>query len=265
MKRIASIAIALILAVSFLLAGYSPAQAESGQANFNVTVLTGDATFTAKGASPSSLGAAVFQGENDKFLPVGFPKGEKAFSGNALILSDISYGSQKTCFSFPGYSYGWRGSIYAWGNNAWKALETSIAEGSDGSTSQACTTTYGNGTYALIVYFVKSEAAKPKETCAADLDYDSMELDGFSETFSGIFRFNGSEVPAPGTTFTWKITNLDPAGYFWPLSGSGVIDSFGFANISGVNFSLSSWYVPFSFDLKIFTPECHVYHVDSWW
>jgi len=257
MKRTAIFS--LLIVFSFLLTGFMPAQAVSWSSP-TVVALTGDDSFIATTTDPSML-AGVYKGEKGFYLPTGFPEDDYQFGGNALVLSGVTFGTEKLCFSFPTYNYGWRGSIYQWTGTKWGKLVTIITEGQEGGAAQACATIYGNGTYALLVGFDQKLAPVvkvPVEDCVEDLKISAWEGDilGIHRFY---FMFVGTYQPEIDTPFTWVISNVKPAGYITPLSGSGktIIDEDVPSIVLDGMDTPDANRDPFSFTLKVYTPKCH--------
>ncbi len=117
-----------------------------------VAAISGDTDFVASVTDPLKL-SGTYKNDVGTPVPTGFPAGEIQFGGNGLVLKDVTSGSQSLCFSFPTYRYGWRGSIYQWNGSKWVKLATTITERNEGAPALACTTVYGNGTYALLIGF----------------------------------------------------------------------------------------------------------------
>lgn len=259
---------ALIGVFCSTLVGYSPVNAESGSTGPSVTPLSGDTSFVLRMIAPEKL-AGAYLGPRGYYLPIGFPQGEKQFSGKALEISGINLGTQKTCFPFANYPYGWRGSIYQWNGSSWLLLETTMTAGIEGNPAQACATTYGDGVYALIAGY--SQAFAPKKTvqtdevCIADLDTDGWDTSPSTGTFYLYPFLPGPTTYEEGYPFSWKIEDMQPAGLLSPTSGHG--------SIAGT-FELHSFarqylyfteglFLPgmvFSFTYKMYMPECHVYY-----
>jgi hypothetical protein len=252
------------------LVGYSPVNAASSSPGPSVTQLSGDTSFSFKMIEPGKLEGA-YLGSRGYYLPTGFPQGEKQFSGKALEISGVSLGTQKTCFPFANYPFGWRGSIYQWNGNSWLLLETTVSPGMEGNPAQACAITYGDGVYALITGY--SQALAPKKTvvqiedevCIEDLETDGWDTSPSTGTFYLYPYFPGPTTYEEGYPFTWKIEDIQPAGLLSPTSGHGTIaGTFDFHSYARQSLYFEEGlFLPgivFSFTYKMYMPECHVYY-----
>jgi hypothetical protein len=270
--KLTIIIVALIGVFCSTLVGYSPVNAANSSTGPSVTPLSGDTSFTLGLIEPEKLEGA-YLGPRGYYLPTGFNQGEKQFTGKALEISDVSLGTQKTCFPFASYPYGWRGSIYQWNGTSWVILETAINKGIDGSPAQACTTTYGNGIYALIIGFDSSLAPKKtvqteKEVCIADLEIEYWDTSPSTGTFYLLAFFPGPTTYEDGYPFSWKVEDMQPAGLLSPSSGHGTITgTFDFHSYTQQElYFAEGLFLPgmaFSFTYKMYMPECHVYHFSN--
>lgn len=235
MKRINLIVIAALVASLFLSAYVIPLKSKPDWPAPVVTTLNGDAEYTVTIVNPAQLAGATVGGQGYP-LPVGFPSGEKKFGGDAVIISGVSGGSQSVCFAFPTYTAGWRGSIYQWAGSAWQALSTTFSEGSDGTPELACTTVYGNGTYALLIYFSAADAPVSASAINTSTDDCIMDLRRIGLSFDSPDRTAiqarvGFIGMADGVKYTWVIIEAEPAGVFGalPISGTGT-SQFGYVS-----------------------------------
>jgi hypothetical protein len=192
-------------------------------------------------------------------IPTGFADGQAQFGGKGLVLSGVDYGMQQTCFPFPTYYYGWRGSVYGWDGAKWVKYSTTITEGEDGAVTTACAKTFGNGTYALLVGFnqtlAPAPALPPQEECKTDLHLNYWEW-GPTSAFNLGVMFWGDFQPELGESYNWKIENVKPVNFLTPLSGSGKIVKDEDRNIVSIRDTIhTDWRYPdtaFSFTIKIY-------------
>lgn len=262
MKKVILYMVTAIFVFCFCLNSYSSVYAESGPVGVTVTPLSGETAFKVTAVDLSKF-AGAYATDSGDYQPTGFAKNEAKFASGAFTISGITYGTQTTCVQFANYTYGWRGSIYQWNGAKWQKLGTTFVEGEDGSPAKACATTYGNGTYALIIYF--DEAAAPKADsgqCTADIENYTWEWNSSGDFWAG-FSFTGDYVPELETPFTWKIYNVSPAGFLTPTSGSGTIeelDGYNLAIIRGLRFPAEMFgdtNIGFTIEIKV--GGCHIY------
>jgi hypothetical protein len=260
MKKQISVIITIMFLFSLMVTGITPAEAASWPPPTAVAI-TGDTSFTVTIVDPAKImGASIVDGE--KIYPTGFNQGEVQFGGKALILSGIESGSQQLCFAFPTYSAGWRGNVYQWNGAKWVKMATTIAEGEDGTITKACATSYGNGTYALIISY--TEQAKTLPQC--DMEFGtSLEYDGNE---GSIYEFHWIMGLFPedwlGKKASFKII-VEPSSAAWGpgLSDSGPITVGEPAEPGDYHFwSTKTFFVDMeqmeSWRIHITLPECQV-------
>jgi hypothetical protein len=210
MKKFVPVFIAFAMVFGLLFAGYTPALAAKWDDPV-VTPLTGDTEFTVTLLDPSKVGS--YKGDSGLTIPEGYLDGEEQFGGKLLGLADVGYGTQKLCFAFPAYPFGWRGFIAKWDGAKWVKLETSVTAGKESAPDMACTTIYGNGTYGLIIGY--SEADAPGAPCLLDMTGWNLQYDG------GVHRFYvDMSFVAGGTFVTYRVIGISPAGSI-ELDGAG--------------------------------------------
>lgn len=265
MKRLIVFLMASVMVFSFVLASFSTAEASSGWTNPTVTPLSGDIDFTTKILAPSNAPGTILAA-NGLIYPIGIDEGDRQFGGEILSVSGMDFGAATACFSFPTYSYGWRGSVSKWDGTKWIELVTNVNDGKEGTPS-ACATIYTNGTYGLLIGFDQALAPVKSESCAQDLRYTSMSWDdspGDGYLYSIGLVFTGSNQPTVGDPFTWAISNQTPSSdYLTPVSGSGTVDpdwaDDPYIVISDLFFSGPQ--ADHSFTLRVYTPECHIINI----
>ncbi len=250
-----------IFIFSLFLNNYSSVYADSGPGGVTVTPLSGETNFKITSVDLSRF-AGAYATDNGDYQPTGFAKNEAKFASGAFSISGITYGTQTTCVQFANYAYGWRGSLYQWIGARWQKMPTTFVEGEDGSPAKACATTYGNGTYALIVYYDQAAAPKAKSgECVEDISWYSWDW-GAEGIFNAAFRFTGDYVPEVGTHFKWKISSVSPVDFLTPTSGSGTIellDGVTVAPISGLSFPAEMYgHTNIAFTIEIQVGGCHI-------
>lgn len=261
MKKSMVIFITAFIIASFFLSGYLAPKPNTDWPDPTAAPLTGDLVFSMKVIPPTSL-PGTYIGREGMILPTGFPEGEVQIGGKGLALLDVSDGSEQVCFPLPTYNYGWRGSVYEWNGSKWEKFATTTTVGVDGAITMACAKVYGNGTYALLINFDEKLAPvvekSSNEICLSDMLVTEMEW-GSDRIFSVGGRFTGDFQPETGSTFTWKVKSTSPSGFFAPTSGTGSV-----FNEEGTAIALiwrkittDSYPGNFSFEIKIYTPECH--------
>jgi hypothetical protein len=232
MKRINVLVIMVLAASLFLSASVLPARVNTTWSDPVVTTLSGDETYTVSTASPASL-AGAFIGNGGYPLPVGFNEGDRQFGGDALIIKNVSFGTELACFAFPTYSAGWRGAIYQWTGSAWNALATSFIDASDGSGVLGCATIFGNGTYALLVYFSPANAPVADSAAVINTSVEDCTMDarltgwGFGPDRESLQMYVTYPGIVNGVKHTWVIIEAEPVGVFGtlPISGTGTSGS----------------------------------------
>jgi hypothetical protein len=231
MKKVALVSVVALLFSLLLSAFVAPPKNNNKWPDPTVTVLSGDTEYTVTLLGTDKL-AGAFKGASGFPVPSGFHDGDKQFGGKALTISGVSYGSERVCFALPNYAYGWRGSVYQWNSTSWTALATDIIEGKDGAATLACSTVYGNGTYALLVAFDISKAkTKPTSAPVGDGCIHDISSAGWGRgdtlaTFG--FKIRGA-ASLDGVSANWTISETTPALAFGTpsISGTSIFQSWG--------------------------------------
>ncbi len=263
MKRSVVLIVMIALLASIFLTGFVIPGGGVNWGDPTTMPIMGDTAFIAKVVDPSSL-PGTYIGAGGYPLPSGFIEGDAQFGGKGLVLSGVDFGLQQTCFPFPTYYYGWRGSVYGWDGAKWVKYTTTITEGQDGAITTACAKTFGNGSYALLVGFnqalAPAPALPPEEECTSDLGMSYWEW-GPTFLFNVGVRFTGTFQPELGQPYTWKIENVKPVNFLTPLSGSGKTAKEDDENIVSIRDTIytDGGYpdTSFSFTIKVYIPDCH--------
>jgi hypothetical protein len=172
MKKIVLLGTTCVFLLAVFFINLGPANAASLPAP-TATSISGDQVFTVKVISTSSL-PGITTTSNGLVVPAGFPQGEKQFEGDALVLSDFSYGTVTTCFPVNAVNQGWGGKVGYWTGSAWKLLDTTITTPEESSFSWGCAKVYENGTYAFLKWITNSSLlpAEPVETNKPTCDFE---------------------------------------------------------------------------------------------
>jgi hypothetical protein len=212
MKKFVPVFVAFALAFSLVLAGFSPAQAAVKWDDPVVTPLSGDTEFTVTLLDPAKIGS--YKGESGLTIPDGFLDAEKQFGGKLLVLKGVSLGSEKLCFPFPTYQYGWRGFLARWDGTKWVKLTTTVTTGKEGAAAMACTTIYGDGTYGLIVSYNPDNLANSTNMgCPSDaFEYTTINYDWVNGILTFYIMYNGKKPL--GTDVSWNFQSFSPPGAF---------------------------------------------------
>lgn len=255
MKRALPVVIVLLLMSTFLMAFRLPASGST--ADPTVTAISGDMDFAVTIVAPTSLAGAVASGES-RVYPLGYTDGSLQFIGKALVLSGVSGGSESVCFPFADYVYGWRGAVHTWTGSAWLPLTTSFSEGSEGVATKACTTVFGDGTYALLAYYSSSDApvkaaAYVVPGCIMDVSLGGYGYDGpDGGTIRVLATFPGL---LDDVEYSWEVTSASPASSMPGLPISGTYTPF-FGYVVTSDMPYESY--PSSMVIKIFDGDvCH--------
>ena len=254
MKKVLIPFFGCLLVFTLLLGSFGSAKAEIGDDPV-VTPVSGDMEFTTEVVPIASLPGTIELADL-MLAPAGFPEGEAQFEGAGVLVTKFDAGKATACFTISGTQWGWGGKVGMWDGAKWVMLPTTIkTTGDDGTSTTACATITGNGTYAFIKY-VTDATLLP--TCTQDLEWFYMSM-GNTGYYGVGLNFTGSTKPAAGQPFTWEIVNQNPANLFTPTSGSGYIVNKGIilAEVLGLH---SSIIFPnaFTYTIRIYTPECHI-------
>lgn len=232
-----------------------------------VTLLAGSGTITTKTISVEDLPGTIVN-EAGMLLPVGFPKGEKQFSGNGIQVSGLN-GKANVCLPLANYQYGWNGSIYQYVNGKWTILPGTTTPITESSAAKVCATIYGNGIYALIVGYKQPEIQTLKPCKNIDSVYVSFETIE-AQSLLRVARVIFYPQLRSGTPVSYRIINIDPASGFYLYSGSysgaGItVSSFEgwIGDISSVTFDESNyfrymWLFDAQFTVRFLIDNCYI-------
>jgi len=159
MKKISSITLSLLLALSLILVTTTAVLAYWVPPSNPVVWQDPEGTtdpslipYSAEVVDTWQLPAGIETTDKQLTIPVGFPADQIQFGGKALKVGDLAEGKTVTvCFDFPVYRYDWSVSVYMWDGSEWVKQATTITT-TDGST-QACAKVSANGYYALLIQF----------------------------------------------------------------------------------------------------------------
>jgi hypothetical protein len=168
-----------------------------------VTPVSGDKEFTTEVIPIASLPGTI-ELASLMLAPAGFPEGEAQFEGAGVLVTKFDAGKATACFTISGTQYGWGGKVGMWNGTKWVLLPTTIkTTGDDGTSTTACTTITGNGTYAFIKYVVDPSLLPQMQECNFDFQIWVMN-------YQGSFTPSGSGYTAP-ISGMWFITseNID--------------------------------------------------------
>lgn len=260
MKKTLNAIVALVLALSVVCLSFGTVQASSGGPS--VISISGDQEFTVTTREPAALdGMTAVSGE--LIVPAGFPLGEKQFSGQAVIVSGLSYGSARICFDFPGYAYGWTGSVYQWVDGQWVKLPTTITPGVEGSPAKACAEISSDGTYALIIGYTTPAAKK----IAACTDYRVSSYGMGVHNIDHWIQIGNitimSVLPA-GAKYSYKIVDVLPAGSLsGAMSGTMIVRDSGAESLLILDSMPGLIYyqpddMPITFTFRLFINGCYL-------
>ncbi len=220
MKKSALLVLGVCLALSLVLANFQPASAYDLPAP-SVTPVSGDREFTATPTAISKL-PGILPNDNGIILPAGFPSGTAQFMGEGMLVSGFSGGTATLCFPVPAAQSEWVGTIHEWIDGKWTRLTTSVTQGNAEDTlAMACTTIYGDGTYAMIMGFTGQPQPKGLPQCSADLKISGWSYGMVSPEFPGntsgktmsmIMNISLNTPLPPGTSVTYSIININPPG-----------------------------------------------------
>lgn len=230
-----------------------------------ITPLSGDQDFSVTYLNLNQMPGSVLN-SNGTPLPTGFTNGEKQFDGWGAVVSGLRYGSASACFPISGISKGWGGQVGQWDGSKWVLLETTITTPEESNISKACTTIYGDGTFALLSWVVDpsllQDTAGSSSTCSfkitslGNIMSDMVWVgDDFTALLVGIsFRATGDVVGLPVTV---TLLSANPVGSYGVTgTGSGTVA------VSGGG----GYVIWFESDLPMFdhtdTNISYTYHID---
>lgn len=261
----------ILLVLTLALSSFSIVTAEGSDDPW-VTPVSGDLEFNAEVIPLASLPGTIELG-NQMLVPAGFPEGEVQFGGNGVRVTGFDGGKATLCYTLTAkeVAVGWGGKFGSWDGSKWTLLPTTIAPvPEEGSTTSACATITGNGTYAFIKYVAdvsllpQGSPACGVMTAAFPGYYEFNEFDGWMQY--GVV-IHDSELPA-GTPISYQLIDINPAGFFTSgQSGAGYV--FMSLNLApGVYGAIVAFdpvvifeYDYFenleSFTLRVFLPQCY--------
>ena len=224
-------AFSMTIVLSLLVLSFGTVSASSGPKPV-VLPVSGDQVFTVTYLPISQLPGSTGDGEN-KVLPIGYESGEKQFEGMGINVSGFTYGAATACFPIKGVTKGWGGQVARWDGSRWNLFDTRISTPAESEYSYACTTIYGDGTYALLswiadVSLLPGNSSK-SSTCGFEITnfgniMTDMVWDGddFTATLIGIgFQSTGDLAGMPVTV---TFLSAKPAGSYGVTgTGSGTI------------------------------------------
>ena len=225
MKKIVLPFFSCLLVLTLLLGSFGSAKAEIGDDPV-VTPVSGDMEFNTEVVPIASLPGTI-ELEDLMLAPAGFPEGEAQFEGAGVLVTKFDAGKATACFTISGTQWGWGGKVGMWDGTKWVLLPTTVkTTGDDGTSTTACATITGNGTYAFIKYVTEPEKLPAYGVCTDDPQILMLLMepgDGpYLEFYAALLQH--SPVPAIGSTVSYQVLGSDPAGIVVSGgSGSGFV------------------------------------------
>ncbi len=224
-------AFSLIIVLCLLVLSFGTVSASPGPKPA-VTPVSGDQVFTVTYLPISQLPGATGGGEG-RFLPAGYESGEKQFEGMGITVSGFTYGSATACFPIKGITKGWGGQVARWDGSRWNLFETKISTPAESAYSYACTTIFGDGTYALLSWIADASLlgkGSDTSTCSfkitdlgnimSDMEWDD---DYLTALLIGVEFDSTGDLAGLPVTVTFLSAN--PAGSYGVTgTGSGTIE-----------------------------------------
>lgn len=144
--------VSLVLVLALLVSTTGSALAAPGDDPV-VTPVSGDAEFTTEVVPVPALPGSVVLA-SQMFAPVGFTEGETQFDGAGVRVMGLDAGKASACFSLStvALNQGWGGKVGVWNGSKWVLLPTTFSTSEESTTTLACASVAGDGTYAFIKY-----------------------------------------------------------------------------------------------------------------
>ena len=224
MKRVLIPFFSCLLVFTLLLGSFGSAKAEVGDDPV-VTPISGDMEFTTEVVPIASLPGTIELADL-MLAPAGFPEGEAQFEGAGVLVTKFDTGKASACFTISGTQFGWGGKVGMWDGAKWDLLPTTIkTTGDDGTSTTACATITGNGTYAFIKYVVDPDLLPSSEPPYSTVDCADLSIKYTYLGFYGdnpIFDLFGLIPAFPDSLIRYAIIdNTDP--FFGNLKGSTLL------------------------------------------
>ena len=228
MKKVLIPFFSCLLVLTLLLGSFGSAKAEVGDDPV-VTPISGDMEFTTEIVPIVSLPGTI-EMANLMLAPAGFPEGEAQYEGAGIRVTGMESGKASACFTLYSLALkqGWGGKVGVWNGTKWDQLSTTITIPEESSSSLACATITGSGTYAFIKYVVDPSLLPIKQECDFTIIPAFWPYSPIGETtlfsvapnlvFSAIIPTN---PPTVGTPVYYKLLKYTPAGsVFGSFSGT---------------------------------------------
>ncbi len=227
MQKFRKFLLVSVLILTFVLASFSSAKADSADAP-TITPVSGDQVFSSSFVSPEALPGSMKLGELT--VPVGFPSGEAQFGGLGITVSGMDYGQASLCYNIKtaAVDQGWGGKVGLWTGTKWELLPTTITAPTEGTLASACATISGSGTYAFIKY-VAEPSLLPKEKCSFTA---TPNFYSYGEGVVLSAQLSGTGIPAVNTVVQYKVLSYEPEGAL-----SGVMEGSILHGIYGSSYS----------------------------
>jgi len=260
MKKILVPLFSFLLVFTLLLGSFGSAKAAVGDDPL-VTPISGDVEFTTEVIPIASLpGTTILASQ--MLVPVGFPEGEAQFEGSGVLVTKFDAGKANACFTISGTLWGWGGKVGMWDGVKWTLLPTTITTtGDDGTSTTACATIAGSGTYAFIKYVVDPDLL-PKGNQLPRLCTSGEYYTGLATSYGEDVIFNQLYV-----TFNYPGSDFDLVTYYiinsnYPISGNASKSML--TNDRGIaNFLWDLWYIdgpwtfPIYLTIRVVSPACY--------
>ena len=229
MKRVLLPFFSCLLVFTLLLGSFGSAKAEVGDDPV-VTPVSGDMEFTTEIVPIVSLPGTIELADL-MLAPAGFPVGEAQFEGAGVLVKGMDSGKATACFTLStiAVNQGWGGKVGVWNGTKWVQLPTTVTTPEESSTSSACATITGSGTYAFIKYVVDPGKLPGPRVCSNSaiyfLDFD-VDYNPGNDSFLYFNAVVLEHLPAApvGSSIQYQILGSDPAGIVLNgLIGYGVV------------------------------------------
>jgi hypothetical protein len=254
MKKLAIPYISCLLVFALLLGSFGTAKAEVGDDPV-VTPVSGDMEFATEVVPIASLPGTIELADL-MLAPAGFPEGEAQFEGAGVLVTKFDAGKANACFTISGTQWGWGGKVGMWNGSKWVMLPTTIkTTGNDGTSTTACATITGNGTYAFIKYVTEPDKLPVRKPSCLQIGAPiNLSINGFSAPGGTFFtNLSGLISPNENSWATYQIINYSE-GVYGDLYGNVTTNV-----LSRFDFTPDQWYVPDggSFTIHLETPSCY--------
>jgi hypothetical protein len=271
MHKKSLVLITTLCLLSLLFGSFGSVQAAPLHDDPVVMVISGGAALETKVIPMEELpGTSV--SDSGLSVPAFSTSGMSQFGGDGVRVKGLIGSVASVCFTAKPTSAGWTNTVHRWTGFTWEEVPTVVTTTEGGINPRACATIYYDGTYALLVGYVKPVVEKAAESLPECVDYQIYPgIDGSRTDQMIVYNLivHNPLIDA-GTEIEVSMINIQPFGMF---TGDLSRDSFPSVNLtdfeSGRTFSFfqfedegvfpsnANWRES-SFTLRFTFPTCYV-------